>query len=126
MAEFAILLGALDFRPRMTMRKLLNRGWLTLLAVLFLPATLAAQQAPPPELRHIEAFIERGMKDWAIPGLAVAVVKDDQLVWARGFGVRRLGDPTPVDENTHLHVASYPTACPYAALGLLVYVEKYY
>lgn len=120
MAEFAILLGALDFRPRMTMRKLLNRGWLTLLAVLFLPATLAAQQAPPPELRHIEAFIERGMKDWAIPGLAVAVVKDDQLVWARGFGVRRLGDPTPVDENTLFNVASVSKAFTAAALGILV------
>src|SRR5690625_375776 len=64
----------------------------TLLGLLLvLPFAAAARQDPPPELVGIEAFVERGMRDWGIPGLAVSVVKDDELVWARGFGVRRLG-----------------------------------
>lgn len=102
------------------MMKLPIRATFLLLATLILPGLLPAQTTPPRELRHIEAFIERGMRDWQIPGLAIAVVKDDKLVWARGFGVRRLGDPTPVDENTLFNVASVSKAFTAAALAILV------
>ena len=57
------------------------------------------------------------MRDWGIPGLAIAVVKDDAPIWARGFGVRRLGEETPVDEHTSLHVDSATKAFTAAALG---------
>lgn len=96
------------------------RTLLLLLLAIVLPSTLTAQRTPPPELSHIEAFIERGMKDWEIPGLAIAVVKDDELVWARGFGVRRLGNPTPVDENTLFNIASVSKAFTAASIGILV------
>lgn len=88
--------------------------------LLLLPLTVAAQPGPPPELDGIEAFVERGMHDWNIPGLAVSVVKDDRLVWARGFGVRRLGSPEPVDADTLFNVASVSKAFNAAALGILV------
>ena len=90
-----------------------------LLALLVLPGLLPAQ-APPAELRHIEAFIQRGMQDWQLPGLSIAVVKDDELVWARGFGTRRLGHDLPVDEHTLFNVASVSKAFTSAALGILV------
>jgi hypothetical protein len=51
-----------------------------LLCLLFLPAPAAFGQtaAPPSEqLRGLDAYIERGLGDWEIPGLAIAVVKDD-------------------------------------------------
>lgn len=92
-----------------------------LLALLLaLPSAVTAQADPPPELGGIDAFVERGMRDWGIPGLAVSVVKDDALVWARGFGVRRLGHPEPVDADTLFNVASVSKAFNAAALGLLV------
>lgn len=96
------------------------RSLLTLIATLLTAGLLQAQTTPPPELRHIESFIERGMKDWQIPGLSIAVVKDDSLVWARGFGVRRLGSDAPVDENTLFNVASVSKAFTAAALAVLV------
>src|SRR5690554_6259162 len=92
-----------------------------LLALLLaLPFAATAQSDPPPELAQVESFVERGMADWGIPGLAVSVVKDDALVWARGFGVRRLGHPEPVDADTLFNVASVSKAFNAAALGLLV------
>lgn len=102
----------------MTMKTL--RCALLLAPALLLPGPAAGQATPPAELRHIEAFVERGMRDWEIPGLAIAVVKDDALVWARGFGTRKLGDPTPVDENTLFNVASVSKAFTAAALAVLV------
>ncbi|TVP76168.1 MAG: serine hydrolase [Gemmatimonadales bacterium] len=89
-------------------------------AVWVLPDTVAGQQAPPPELEGIEAFIEAGMEEWGIPGLGVAVVRDDEVVWARGFGVQRLGGDAAVDENTLFGVASVSKAFTAAALGILV------
>src|SRR5690606_27777972 len=80
-------------------------GHLLLVLLLALPLAAAAQ-APPAELEGIEAFVEQGMRDWGIPGLSVSVVKDDELVWARGFGVRRLGHPEPVDADTLFNIAS--------------------
>ena len=92
-----------------------------LLALLLaLPFAATAQSDPPPELAQVESFVERGMADWGIPGLSVSVVKDDALVWARGFGVRRLGHPEPVDADTLFNVASVSKAFNAAALGLLV------
>jgi len=57
----------------------------------------------PPD---IDAFIETGMNDWDIPGLAVAVIKADTTVYARGFGVRKLGSDDKVDEHTIFSIAS--------------------
>jgi len=91
-----------------------------LLAVVFAVPMAAAQEQPSAPLEGIESFVERGMRDWGIPGLAVSVVKDDELVWARGFGVRRLGHPEPVDADTLFNVASVSKAFNAAALGLLV------
>lgn len=102
---------------RATPARAVLRAWLL---ALLLPFAALAQTTPPPELDGIEAFVERGMRDWEIPGLTVSVVKDDALVWARGFGVRRLGHPEAVDEHTLFNVASVSKAINAAALGILV------
>jgi CubicO group peptidase (beta-lactamase class C family) len=78
------------------------------------------QPAPPAVLAGMDAWIEAEMRRWSIPGLAIAVVKDDSVVWARGFGVRRLGEAAPVDEHTLFGVASTTKAMTAAALGMLV------
>lgn len=91
------------------------------LGLLLAPLTLLAQdQAPPPELAALEAWIEQGMRDWGIPGLAVSVVKDDTVIWARGYGVRQLGHAHAVDADTLFNVASVSKAFNAAALALLV------
>jgi CubicO group peptidase (beta-lactamase class C family) len=81
------------------------------------PARLASQPRP---LAGVDTYVERTMRDWGIPGVALAVVKDDSLVWSRGFGVRRLGDTTRVDAETIFAIGSITKSFTAAALGLLV------
>lgn len=54
----------------------------------------------------LDAYINRGMKQWEIPGLAIAVIKDGKTVVMKGYGVRKQGSNEPVDENTLFMIAS--------------------
>lgn len=92
--------------------------WL-LLAAVVLP-TLAPVAAQPPPLEGLDAYVEEGLRTWGIPGLAVAVVRGDSVVFARGYGVRALGAPEPVDEHTLFGVASTTKAMTATLLAMLV------
>ena len=81
----------------------------------------ALAQGLPPDL---DAWVARAMKAFDVPGVAVAVVKDGAVVHSRGYGVRRLGDPAPVDARTLFGIASNTKAFTAAALGMLVDERK--
>ncbi len=77
-------------------------------------------RAPEAPLDGLDAEIARAMRDWDVPGLALAIVKDDEVVLARGYGVRKLGAEARVDEHTVFAIASCTKAFTAAALALLV------
>ncbi|MDE2992366.1 MAG: serine hydrolase, partial [Chloroflexota bacterium] len=54
----------------------------------------------PNPLQGLDAAVEQALRDWQMPGLALAIVKDDAVVLAKGYGVRERGLPTPADERT--------------------------
>jgi CubicO group peptidase (beta-lactamase class C family) len=54
----------------------------------------------------LDAYAARVLKEFEVPGLAVAIVKDGKVVLAKGYGVRKYGEPAPVDENTLFGIAS--------------------
>ncbi|MGH8280732.1 MAG: serine hydrolase domain-containing protein, partial [Gammaproteobacteria bacterium] len=86
-----------------------------------LGTTAFATQAPAaPPLSDIDAYVQKIMQDWKVPGLAVAVVKDGKVVLARGYGVRELDRPAKVDADTLFTIASNSKAFTAAALGTLV------
>jgi CubicO group peptidase (beta-lactamase class C family) len=64
------------------------------------------------------------MKDWNIPGLAIAIVKDGQTVMMKGFGVRDIKTNQPVDENTLFLVASNTKLFTGTALAQLEHNKK--
>lgn len=72
--------------------------------VIALAAPAARTQAP---LAGFDSYVARGVKDWNVPGLAIAVVKDDSVVFAKGYGVRKLGTQDSV--NTHTLFANAST-----------------
>ncbi|MGL4364542.1 MAG: serine hydrolase [Bacteroidales bacterium] len=72
----------------------------------------------------IDAFIEKGMIDWDIPGVAVAVVKDGKVVHLKGYGLREVGKPEKVDENTIFAIASNSKAFTATSLANLQYQGK--
>lgn len=94
--------------------------WLGLLLLHALPVEAQRRSQKPDPLAGLDAYITQAMQAWDIPGMAVAIVKDDQVVYAKGFGVRAAGKPEPVDENTLFAVASNTKAVTETALGLLV------
>ena len=56
-----------------------------------------AQQRP---LTGLDAYVSKAITDWRVPGLAIVVVKDDSVVFIKGYGVRELGKPEPVTVHT--------------------------
>ena len=87
---------------------------LTLLASLSL---LTSQQDPA---AAFDDYTAQAFKDWGAVGLAVAVVKDGKVVFAKGYGVQTLGKPAAVDTNTRFSIGSTTKAMTAAALGMLV------
>jgi CubicO group peptidase (beta-lactamase class C family) len=68
----------------------------------------------------LERDVNLVLKTFDVPGIAIAIVKDGKVVAARGSGVRKLGDPTPVTGQTLFEVASNSKAFTAAALAQLV------
>ena len=86
------------------------------------PAAQAQTLVPsaPLNLAALDATVARTLQAFDVPGIAVAVVKDGQIVVAKGYGVRSLTTKEPVDANTLFGIASNTKAFTAAALGLLV------
>lgn len=93
---------------------------LQIFVILFIfPALIFAQDLQS-KLAEIDAYAEKTRTDWQIPGMAIAIVKDDKVVFARGFGVRELGKPEKVDENTLFAIASNSKAYTATSLAMMV------
>jgi CubicO group peptidase (beta-lactamase class C family) len=102
--------------PTMKHSRLRHAGpSLVLIALALAGSSLRAQT-----LDGYRDYVERAVADWEATGLAVAVVKDGELLLAEGFGVRRLGEPGPVDEHTRFAIGSTTKAMTAAAIGMLV------
>ena len=84
---------------------------------LTLAGPLPAQQGL---LKGLDAYVAQALKDWEAPGLAIAVVRHDSVVFARGYGVRELGKAETVDANTIFAIGSTSKAFTAALLGMLV------
>ncbi|NJE06690.1 class A beta-lactamase-related serine hydrolase, partial [Thermococcus sp. M36] len=72
----------------------------------------------------LDSYINKGIKDWDIPGLAIAVIKDGKVVVMKGYGVRDIETKTPVDENTLFMIASNSKLFTGTALAQLEYNKK--
>jgi CubicO group peptidase (beta-lactamase class C family) len=96
--------------------------FLLLFLILFAAqAPLMAQTKSIEErLREIDEYAAKAGKDWEVPGFAIAIVKDDKVVFAKGYGVRELGKPATVDADTLFAIASNTKAFTAAALAILV------
>src|SRR6476646_9341641 len=80
-------------------------------------SAIAAGTAP---VSALDSYIAAAMRTFEVPGLAVTVVKDGEVVLTKGYGVRRAGEPAPVDAHTLFGIASNTKAFTAAALGILV------
>ena len=91
----------------------------TLILVLVLGIQVAVAQQTPPE-PDFDQYVEKAMKEWEVPGLAIAIVKDDRIVFAKGYGVRELGGTATVNEQTLFAIGSSSKAFTAATVAMLV------
>jgi CubicO group peptidase (beta-lactamase class C family) len=91
-----------------------------LVALAFGTAATAAPAQSNNPADGLDAFIRQSMPRYGVPGLSVAVVQDDKTIFLRGYGVRQVGKPGAVDENTVFQIASDTKTFTAAALAALV------
>ena len=68
----------------------------------------------------IDAIVTQAKKAWDVPGVAVAIVRDDRVVYLKGFGVRAIDEKDPVTPDTLFPIASCTKSFTTTAMALLV------
>src|SRR5262249_47275247 len=57
-------------------------------------------------IAELKSFLETGMKQLGVPGASFALIDNNKIVYEGGLGVRELGKPSAIDENTLFMAAS--------------------
>src|SRR5690606_30202193 len=83
------------------------------------PATGAAAPALPARLQSLDEYVGQVRERFDVPGIAVAIVKDGEVLLERGYGVKDLESGEPVDARTLFAIASNTKAFTSAALSML-------
>lgn len=71
-------------------------------------------------LAEFEQYAAKGMADWRVPGMVVAIVRDDEVIFEKAFGVKELGKADPVTVNTLFQIGSTSKAFTSALVATLV------
>ncbi len=82
------------------------------------PSTGTAQQREP--WPGYDAYVNAALATWKVPGVGIAIVRNDSIVYAKGYGVREIGKAGPVNERTIFAIGSSSKAFTAAALAMLV------
>lgn len=88
-------------------------------AFCLLVSELIVAQTPAFIKDSIDSYINKGLKDWDLPGLSVVIVKDGKVVLMKGYGVKDIQTQSPVDENTLFMIASNTKLFTGTAMALL-------
>jgi len=68
----------------------------------------------------LDDYVNRVLREFEVPGISIGIVKDGKVVLTRGYGVKHMSKPDPVDENTLFNIASNSKAFTGTALAMLV------
>ena len=77
----------------------------------------AQQREPYP---GYDAYVNAALAAWKVPGVAIAIVRNDSLIFAKGYGVRELGKSDPVTERSLFAIGSASKAFTSASIAMLV------
>ena len=72
--------------------------------------------------QSLTPFIEGIMNDFNLPGLAIGIVKEEEIVYAKGFGFENIQTKRPITTSTIFHMAS--VSKPFVATAIMQLVEK--
>jgi CubicO group peptidase (beta-lactamase class C family) len=97
-----------------------SQAWVSLAQT---PTPAAAQQ-PTDQQAAFDAYVASAMEKWGVPGVAIAYARDGKVFLVKGYGVRTIGRPEKVDENTVFAIASLTKAFTAAGAAVLWDEEK--
>ena len=97
-------------------------GLLASFFLLLIPALGRAQSSLPKELKGLDEFVEMRMKEWNVPGIAIAVVRDSQVVLTKGYGWANVEGKQRVDAGTLFAIGSSSKA--FTATGVMQLVDE--
>ncbi len=89
--------------------------------LVFKRAPAASAAAAPPSKAGMDGFddfVAQAMKDWKVPGLAIAVVQDGKVILEKGYGYRDLEKHLPVTQNTLFAIGSITKSFTVTTLGM--------
>lgn len=69
---------------------------------------------------ELAPFIHQTLETWQVPGLALAVIRDDQVVHQAGYGLRNVQQRLPVTPDTLFPIASITKSFAVLSIGLLI------
>ena len=75
-------------------------------------------------IETLPQFIEEGMTAWHVPGMAVAVVTDEKILFQQGFGKTEVSGGSKVDAHTQFAIASTTKAMIAASIMILADENK--
>jgi CubicO group peptidase (beta-lactamase class C family) len=90
---------------------------MVLLMILALPATAQNDIS-----RKVDKIISKAMTDEAIPGVAVAIVRDGNVLFEKGYGIRSVNMAAKTDQQTVFSIGSVSKA--FTAMGLMLLVQE--
>jgi CubicO group peptidase (beta-lactamase class C family) len=88
--------------------------------LLFISATVLGQV----DFKKLDAYYAQAVKDWDVPGMSIAIVKDGKVVFARSYGTKEVGKNEKPDENTLYAIASNSKAFTASIIAQLVDEKK--
>ena len=95
--------------------------YLIILFLLFSSGNILAQgKSKEVDLKKLSEYLKKAREEWGVPGMAVAIVKDNEVVLAKGYGVRDINRKGKVNEHTLFAIASNTKAFTSAAIAILV------
>ena len=103
----------------MTMTRLRSAAWLFFATAGLTTARTAAAQSKEP-YPGFDAYVNKAIQTWKIPGLSIAIVRNDSVVYAKGFGVASVQTHTPVNERTLFEIGSSSKAFTATLVAMLV------
>jgi CubicO group peptidase (beta-lactamase class C family) len=71
-----------------------------------------------PGLGNFDEFVNQALKDWKVPGAAVAVVQGDKVILLKGYGYRDLEKHVPVTPDTLFAIGSITKSFTVTTLGM--------
>jgi CubicO group peptidase (beta-lactamase class C family) len=95
-----------------------------LFIIIVFTTAVASAQSPSFVTDSLDKYIERNMRQWRIPGLAIAIVKDGKVILSKGYGVKEIGKEDKVDENTLFIIASNSKLFTGTAMAKLDFEKK--